>query len=1002
MIALTKILLTLPPLLSILLKITIILGLGWTLHFLLARRNPRWRVLLWRGVVAGVVLVPILVPLKYLQVPVTLPPEPAERTVIPQPLTQTEPPALETFDSPREIVGTPPLASVPDSPPPTSRSFKPHFSISTWARENIYPMIFSVWALIALLITARFLTVLVKIRKDVKSSLPAPNHLQHLLDEVADNLNCSQKITLRYSHEFTSPFLAGLTRPVIILPKKMVAAEHIDELPAILAHEVAHLRSQDLLWMFATRWLSVVLWFHPLIWKLRDVHSTACEEVCDAVAADYVGNAESYSSTLARIALAIVGRVPAVAGIPMARSSEIIGRLRILKRKVYSSAPARRWVALSLLVGCVALATIGGLSLVYAESPHNSQPAEIASAGVGGVAKQVKDGPVGRSATRVIHFPKDRMVGVLYTVDVGFPAERPFPEAEPRDWLFGYPGGFGVDNCRPLGLAQGEVRVPADKMIRLDLYPGAWKNGRVFAGLKPDDIQILSLFDADDSTMQDIGRLTGLEALSLLKRFKEGKDVIDGRGLRHLTGLKKLKCLLLPAEIRSEDLVHITELPSLKYLYFRGPMITDYKMALIGKMTSLEELYLLDSEVGLGLKHLGGLKSLRRLSLQGNKSRQLDQGMACLADLTKLEELDLELTYIGDAGLAHLKGLNKLKRLYLMKSDTTRREITDKGMAHLSGLAALEKLILPWGVTDEGLAHLSRSDSLKELVVSGDGFGHKGLELISGMKSLRKLSIGVNKNITDADMAALARCTGLKELDLRYCPVTDAGFAQLKSLKYLKKLTIYKTKITGEGLAVLKQLPSLTELKLVSMTLGENGLAHLEGVTSLERFELASAEFNISDDELKHIGTLTNLKRLDILTKDARQPFTNVGFSHLSRLTGLQWLRLGGNNNITNDAFKHLAKLTALEHLILDQCEKISDAALKHLEGLTSLRFLLLDDSRVTEAGIARLKKKIPTIYYAGGYSSASYRSDPPEGSGYRGYGSRPRKPQRRPPRSRR
>lgn len=377
MIALTKILLTLPPLLSILLKITIILGLGWTLHFLLARRNPRWRVLLWRGVVAGVVLVPILVPLKYLQVPVTLPPEPAEQTETTQPLVQAELPEFETFDSSSKIINTSPLPSVPDSQPQSPASPDSSFSISTWASKNLYPVIFSLWGLIAVLITARFLAVLVKIRKKVKSALPTPKHLQHLLDEVADNLNCSQKITLRYSHEFTSPFLAGLTRPVIILPKKMVAAEHIDELPAILAHEVAHLRSQDLLWMFATRWLSVVLWFHPLIWKLRDAHSTACEEVCDAVAADYVGNAESYSSTLARIALAIVGRVPAVAGIPMARSSEIIGRLRILKRKVYSSAPARRWVVLSLLVGCIVLAILGGLSLVYTEDSAGGKAARL-------------------------------------------------------------------------------------------------------------------------------------------------------------------------------------------------------------------------------------------------------------------------------------------------------------------------------------------------------------------------------------------------------------------------------------------------------------------------------------------------------------------------------------------------------------------------------------------------------------------------------------------------
>ena len=156
-----QMLVDLPLPVSILLKITLVLGAGWMLHLILVRFNPRWRVLLWRGVVAGVVLVPILVPLKYLQVPVTAPPEPIERTVIPQPLTRTEPPALETFDRPREIVGTPPLASIPDSPPPTSRSFEPKFSISKWARENIYPIIFSAWGFIALLITARFLTILV-------------------------------------------------------------------------------------------------------------------------------------------------------------------------------------------------------------------------------------------------------------------------------------------------------------------------------------------------------------------------------------------------------------------------------------------------------------------------------------------------------------------------------------------------------------------------------------------------------------------------------------------------------------------------------------------------------------------------------------------------------------------------------------------------------------------------------------------------------------------------
>lgn len=112
---------------------------------------------------------------------------------------------------------------------------------------------------------------------------------------------------------------------------------------------------------------STALWFHPLVWKLRDAHNAACEEVCDAVAADYVGNAESYSSTLARVALETMRKIPAIGGIPMARSSQIIDRLRTLKRKIYSLPLARHWVILSLLTGLVSLLVFGGLKLAYAE-----------------------------------------------------------------------------------------------------------------------------------------------------------------------------------------------------------------------------------------------------------------------------------------------------------------------------------------------------------------------------------------------------------------------------------------------------------------------------------------------------------------------------------------------------------------------------------------------------------------------------------------------------------
>ncbi|MHC4526296.1 MAG: HEAT repeat domain-containing protein [Planctomycetota bacterium] len=350
-----------PPLVSMLAKITIILTFGWIVHLCPRRYNPRWRVLLWRGVITGVLLVPMLMPLKYLEVPVPRPSVPAVSAPI------AFEPEVATVEPVIEIADIYPTRSVAELPPEHLSISVSSFSIVPWAKENIWLLLALGWALVAVLITLRFIAAFVRIRKKVRSSRPGPRHLEALLNRVAEDLNCRPKIGLRYSTVFTSPFLTGLTRPVVVLPRRMIDSKYADELPAIFAHEIAHLRSRDLWWMAAARWFGIFFWFHPLAWKLRDAHSTACEQVCDAVAADYVGNAQAYSGTLASIALRIVGRVPAVAGIPMARSSEILERLRLLQRKIYSLPLARHWMVSSLLAGLVCLLVLGGLRLVYAE-----------------------------------------------------------------------------------------------------------------------------------------------------------------------------------------------------------------------------------------------------------------------------------------------------------------------------------------------------------------------------------------------------------------------------------------------------------------------------------------------------------------------------------------------------------------------------------------------------------------------------------------------------------
>ena len=338
----------LPPLLSILLKTTVVLALGWGLHFALCRSNPRWRVLVWRGVLVGVVAIPLLQPLAGLEISVAPPPPAAP---IREPIPPITPAAVGTI-SPEPVFSPPPPVRVKATQPP--------FSFRDWGREHTGSIGLSCWGLVTALLAARFLFGYLGTWRRVQSSSPASDALRKKFEGVAQDLGCTTTVALRTSAEIASPFLTGIRKPVLLVPSKYEEEEHARDLPAILAHECGHVLSRDLWWMFAARWVSLLLWFHPLVWLIQKAHSSACEEVCDAIAADYSGDTESYSGTLARVALTIVGKTPAVGGIPMIRTSEITRRLRNLKRGIrWGALSMTRVMAMLLVGGCV----IGFVSL---------------------------------------------------------------------------------------------------------------------------------------------------------------------------------------------------------------------------------------------------------------------------------------------------------------------------------------------------------------------------------------------------------------------------------------------------------------------------------------------------------------------------------------------------------------------------------------------------------------------------------------------------------------
>ncbi len=87
-----------------------------------------------------------------------------------------------------------------------------------------------------------------------------------------------RKIRTRVSDKICSPFIVGLIKPTLMLPKKDMTPLQLNN---ILAHEMTHLRRNDILY----KWFCIIVrsihWFNPAIYLICEQINIDCEISCD-------------------------------------------------------------------------------------------------------------------------------------------------------------------------------------------------------------------------------------------------------------------------------------------------------------------------------------------------------------------------------------------------------------------------------------------------------------------------------------------------------------------------------------------------------------------------------------------------------------------------------------------------------------------------------------------------------------------------------------------------
>jgi len=126
--------------------------------------------------------------------------------------------------------------------------------------------------------------------------------LLSLLQNQVQRLGMKWTPVIATCSRVSGPVVVGIFKPMILLPPALLSGMSAQELEAVLAHELAHIRRHDLIINLFQRLIEAVLFFHPAIWYVSRRVSAERENCCDDLVMKNGCDRLTYAQALLRAA----------------------------------------------------------------------------------------------------------------------------------------------------------------------------------------------------------------------------------------------------------------------------------------------------------------------------------------------------------------------------------------------------------------------------------------------------------------------------------------------------------------------------------------------------------------------------------------------------------------------------------------------------------------------------------------------------------------------------
>jgi beta-lactamase regulating signal transducer with metallopeptidase domain len=244
-------------------------------------------------------------------------------------------------------------------------------TLGGWAEERLtvlVPWLVCAWLAGVILLASRFVGGWLLVLRLRRSATPVAERFEELLARVSERLRVSRAVRLCQSALVEAPTVVGHLRPIILIPASALLGLTPQQLEAVLAHELAHVRRYDYVVNLLQLAAETLLFYHPAAWWLSRRIRAEREHACDDAAVEATGDVLLYARTLAALEHMRGAHTHAAALALAANGGSLMQRIQRLVN-TNQRRPARPpVVAAALVVALLCGALIGGRALVPAEA----------------------------------------------------------------------------------------------------------------------------------------------------------------------------------------------------------------------------------------------------------------------------------------------------------------------------------------------------------------------------------------------------------------------------------------------------------------------------------------------------------------------------------------------------------------------------------------------------------------------------------------------------------